>query len=494
MTQTPIKNIVIAGGGTAGWIAAAALSRTMGSILNITLVESDAIGTVGVGEATIPTMRNFHKLIGVDEQDFMRATNATFKLGIAFENWGAKGDRYIHAFGEIGKSNWMAHFSHLWLEAQDRGYGGSLDDYCFELKAAEAGKFYTSENSRLNYAYHLDSSRYAKFLRDRFEPLGIRRIEGRITEVHQNPENGHITSLELDSAEKVEGDFFLDCTGFKALLSEKTLGTKCEDWSNFLQMNRALAVQTDKAKEILPYTRTIAHDAGWQWRIPLRHRTGNGLVYSSKHLSDDEAQSRLLSNIEGPLLGDPKLIRFSACRRKKVWEKNCLALGLASGFVEPLESTSIHLIQIAITRLIQLFPFSGVSEKMIKYFNEQTAVEIERIRDFLLLHYAVTSRDDSEFWKECRNIDLPDSLRERIELYKETGYAYQGSQEIFRTDSWVQVMKGQGLNPCGHHPMAKVMGDENLRNIMHGLKTNIANAVSKLPAHEEFLTQYCGPA
>lgn len=489
-TQT-IKKVVIAGGGTAGWTAAVALGRQLGKLLDITLVESDQIGTISVGEATIPTIRTFHQLLGIDEKEFMRATQASFKLGIAFENWGGLDERYFHAFGEIGKSTWMGDFHHIWMKAKANGFGGELGEYCFELQAAEAGKFATSEKSRLNYAYHLDAGLYAKFLRKISEDSGVKRVEGKITTVEQDADTGNIKSLTLESGQCIEGDLFIDCTGFRGLLIEQTLKTGFEDWSHYLPMNRAQAIQTEAIEPARPYTRSIAHTSGWQWKIPLQHRVGNGIVYCIDYCSDDEANRTLRENIEGKELTEPRVIKFQTGVRKKVWNKNCVALGLSTGFIEPLESTSIHLIQIGVTRLIQLFPFGGINDALTRHYNEVSATELISLRDFIVLHYKLTARDDSSFWRDRQEMEIPDSLAQRIALFEESAQAYQAHEELFRVDSWVQVMLGQGLHPKGYHHMGGLMSQEQMQKALAGLKGNITRAVNAMPQHQTFLEQYC---
>ena len=481
-----VKRVVIAGGGTAGWTVAAALVKNLGPLLAITLVESDAIGTVGVGESTIPTARRFHELIGLDEQAFVRATGASFKLGIAFEDWARVGDRYFHSFGVTGPSTWMADFQHMWLEAREQGFAGELGDYCLELQAAKAGKFQGGRGSPLNYAYHLDATAYGQFLRGIAEPQGVRRVEGKIAEVKVAPDSGFIEALVLESGETVEGDLFIDCTGFRGLLIEGTLATGWDDWSHWLPTDSALAVQTEAVGPARPYTRAVAHPAGWQWQIPLQHRVGNGLVYCSRFMSDDEAQALLAERVEGPMLTEPRLIRFKAGSRRKEWHKNCVAIGLASGFVEPLESTSIHLIMIAVTRLMQLFPFGGVNEAVAERYNDVARREIEGIRDFIILHYYLNERDEP-FWQECRSLDIPASLAERIALFREGANAYQAADELFRTDSWVQVMLGQRLTPRSHHAMGRLMPPEQLRTALAGAAEKVRQAVARLPAHQAFL-------
>ncbi len=489
MTTHP-KNIVIAGGGTAGWIAAAALARKMGSLVNVRLVESETIGTIGVGEATIPPLRTFHKLLQIDEQAFMRATAATFKLGIQFENWGHIGERYIHSFGVTGQQSWLAEFVHFYLSAKARGLESEYGDYCFELEAARQHKFATSSQSNIQYAYHLDAGDYVNFLKRFCSSLGVTRTEGVIDRVAQH-DNGDIQSLHLKSGEVIEGDFFIDCTGFKGLLIEETLNTGFEDWSQWLLCDSACAMQTSATGPAAPFTRSAAHHAGWQWEIPLQHRVGNGLVYSSKFMTDEEAERTLRRNVNGEALTSPRTLRFKTGRRKKTWNRNCLALGLASGFVEPLESTSIHLVIMGITRFMQLFPHSGHDQALVNEYNEQTQAELERIRDFIILHYHVTEREDSPFWEHCKNMEIPESLQQRITLFKEQAHAFQKQNELFRVDSWTQVMLGQGVIPQNYHPAATMLSDTQLMQSMKQQRERVVNAVNQLPSHEDFIRRYC---
>ena len=492
MSSELVKTVVIAGGGTAGWVAAAALAHHLGPALEIVLVESDDIGTVGVGEATIPTQRTFHSHLGIREVDFMKATGATFKLGIEFENWRRVGDRYIHSFGKLGRDTWVAPFHHLWLHARARGFGAGLDEYCLELKAARAGKFFTAaDKSVLNYAYHLDAGAYAKFLRAFSEQKGVRRIEGMIDTVDQSGETGFIEALVLKSGERVEGDLFIDCTGFRGLLIEQTLETGYDDWSDLLPMDAAVAVQSEPTGPAIPYTRAIAHEHGWRWRIPLQHRVGNGIVFSSDHLDPDEAREKLLAAVDGELLTEPRLIRFRTGRRKRAWSKNCVALGLSSGFLEPLESTSIHLIQRGVSDLVALFPYHGVTEDLARLYNRKMNHELEQVRDFLVLHYKLTERDDSEFWRGRRDMPIPDSLTERIGLFSDSAYAYHACDELFQVDSWVQVMMGQGLMPTGRHAVGHMFPDEKLKAALEGQRAQVDQLVERLPVHEDFIRQYC---
>jgi len=486
-----LKRIVIAGGGTAGWLAAAALARQLGGLLDITLIESSEIGTVGVGESTIPTARAFHGLLGIDERDFMAATGSSFKLGISFENWTQNGSRYFHSFGEIGPSTWMGSFLHFWMHARDQGLAAELGDYCLELSAAVSGKFALTDALPINYAYHLDAADYARYLRRFCEKLSVKHIEGQIAEVRLDGGNGDIRSLLLTDGREVEGDFFIDCTGMKALLIGNALGVGYTNWNQYLPTDRAIAVQTEKVGPAVPYTRAIAHDAGWRWQIPLQHRVGNGLVYCSAHLSDDEARARLLQSIDGKPIVEPRIIRFQAGNRQLHWKRNCVAIGLSSGFVEPLESTSIHLIMIGITRLLQLFPFGEEMSALANRFNSLAAKEIEQIRDFIVLHYHLNQRHGEALWDYCRAMDLPDGLRQRIALFREAGQAWQGSDELFRVDSWTQVMLGQGVEPEGRHEMARMMPRERLASSLEALRSGIASSVAQMPSHDEFLSQYC---
>lgn len=492
-----IQRIVIAGGGTAGWMAAGLLSQTLGESVDIKLVESDEISTVGVGEATIPPLQTFHRMMGVNEQEFLAEVNGTFKVGIQFENWRERGHEYIHSFGHAGQDGWACPFVHFWLAGKAKGIDYPYGDYCAELLAAYQGKFAVLPKGRMNYAYHMDAGRYAAFLRRRSERLGVERVEGKIEKVNVNPANGEIQSLLLASGRQVDGDFFIDCTGFRGLLIEQTLHAGFEDWSHWLPCDRALAVQTESVREPLPYTRSIAHGAGWQWRIPLQNRVGNGLVYAGRYMDDDQARELLLGNLEGDPITEPKFIQFRTGTRRKHWVKNCLSLGLASGFLEPLESTSIHLIQRSLVRFIQLFPTvsecgdAGVDPSLIDEFNQQTKVEVERIRDFIILHYKVTQRDDTPFWRYCRAMDIPDALRQRIQLFSDAGRIFKYENELFAEESWIQVMMGQGITPRAHHPVAGAMSDKELTQLLGALRRSTFELVEKLPSHQAFIDHYC---
>ena len=491
MTDWPMRKIVIAGGGTAGWMAAAALGKTLGRFAEIVLIESDAIGTIGVGESTIPPMRTFNNLLGISEAEFMRATQATFKLGIEFDDWGRIGDRYFHSFGTTGKDHWSAGFQHFWLNGRQRGHDEPYADYCLELRAAYAGKFVHLPDDALNYAYQLNSTLYAKLLRTMAEGDGVVRREGIIAAVEKSAED-RIAAVTLQDGERIAGDLFLDCTGFRALLIGDALGAPFDDWTHWLPCDRAIAVQTRSVGPPVPYTRAMAHDSGWQWRIPLQHRTGNGFVYCSKFLDDDAAHERLLGNLEAETTTEPRLLRFRAGVRPQQWVGNCLAVGLSGGFMEPLESTSIHLIQRAVLRLLRMLPMAEISERDIAEFNDQHMADMLQIRDFLILHYKATERQDSAFWRQVRDMPVPDSLTHKIELFRETGRVFRRNEELFQENSWVQVMMGQGITPRTHHPIAAKLTDEELRRFLAAIRDGIERSVGSMPGHAAYVADYCG--
>ena len=494
LERSPVKKVVIAGGGTAGWMAAATIAKTIGKTVDVTLIESDEIPTVGVGEATIPTLLTLHQILDIKEQDFVSFCNGTFKLGISFENWRNVGEDYIHSFGFTGKDHWAAGFQHFWLKAKQRGIAEPFGDYCTELVAAEHNKFAVLPNQQLNYAYHIDAGLYAQFLRNLAEKHGAIRTEGKISKVETDLMTGYITGLTLSDGRLIEGDLFVDCTGFRGLLIEQTLHSGYDDWSHWLPNDSAVAVQTESVGEPVPYTRSIAREAGWQWRIPLQSRVGNGLVFCSKYLSDDEAIDCITKNVEGKIITEPRVIKFRTGTRRKHWNKNCIAMGLASGFMEPLESTSIHLIQRSIIRLLQMFPFDGVREPDINEFNRQMSEESDNIRDFIILHYKVTNRSDTRFWQYCKNMPIPDSLQHRIDLFRETGRVFKIATELFGENSWIQVMLGQGMMPEQYHPIVDVMSDDELKNFMQKIKVNTDKVVAQLPTHQQFINHYCKAA
>lgn len=493
MQDRAIKRVVIAGGGTAGWMAAAAISKLMGKNLDITLVESELIGTIGVGEATIPTMVFFNRLLGIDEKEFMREVQGTYKLGIRFENWGGLDEEYIHAFGVTGKDCWACGFQHFWLRGRELGLSSDFGDYCLERATAEAGRFSHLPRNGLNYAFHIDASLYAAYLRKLSEGHGISREEGRIARVNTNPDNGYIASLELDNGKCIEGDFFIDCTGMRALLIEQALHTGYESWSQWLPCDAAVAVQTRSVEPPIPYTRAIAREAGWQWRIPLQHRVGNGMVYCSRYIDKDSAEQTLLGNVDGETLTDPLHIRFSPGRRRKQWHKNCLAVGLSSGFLEPLESTSIHLIQQNIVRFLRMFPTAGIQRSEVDEFNKQADFDMERIRDFIILHYKATARTDTEFWRHCRAMEVPESLDHRMRIFRETGHVFREAAELF-DDSWQQVMLGQGILPERYHALVDTMSERELAEFLGQIKAEVERKVAAMPGHAEYLDAFLGGA
>lgn len=491
MNNVKIQKVVIAGGGTAGWMAAASLAKLLGKTLDVTLIESDDIPTVGVGEATIPTLLTLHELLGINEREFMAEVNGTFKLGISFENWRDVNQDYIHSFGFTGKDCWAAGFQHFWLKGQRMGVAKDFGDYCGELIAAKQNKFAITPKHGLNYAYHIDAGLYAAFLRRLAEANGARRVEGKIVDVGQNNESGYIEKVVLASGQEVAGDLFIDCSGFRGLLIEQTLHTGYDDWSHWLPMNSAVAMQTQIVDEPVPYTRSIARDAGWQWRIPLQSRMGNGLVFCDRYWSDDQAIQTLVDNVEGEPINDPRVLKFKTGMRRKHWNKNCIAMGLSSGFIEPLESTSIHLIQRSIIRLMQMFPYDGIRQPDVDEFNSQMEFEILNIRDFIVLHYHVTNRSDTPFWRFCKSMNVPDSLRHRIELFKQTGRVFQVPTELFGENSWTQVMLGQGLMPEQYHPIVNMMSDDELTSFLAGIDQSVTNLVKQLPSHKDFINHYC---
>lgn len=485
-----INQIVIVGGGTAGWMTAASISALIGKGLSVTLIESDQIGTVGVGEATIPTFFALHQLLKIDESEFLSAVQGTIKLGISFENWHRLGESYIHAFGHTGKSCWAAGFHHFWLKGKENGFSEDYGCYSPELTAAKSEKFGFLKQNPLNYAYHLNAGLYAKFLRKIAEQNGVIRKEGKIVQVSKTDDE-NISNVALESGEIIGGDLFVDCSGFAGLLIDKALETPYTDWSNWLPCDRAVALQTQSTGAPVPYTRSIAHQSGWQWRIPLQSRVGNGLVYSSKYMEDKEALDVLMANVDGEIISKPNFIKFKTGQRVKHWSKNCVAIGLSAGFLEPLESTSIHLIQRAIIRLMQMFPSNGFTDSDRDEFNKQMSDEYEYIRDFIIMHYHVTERDDSAFWRYCRTMDIPATLQHKLDLFLEAGRVFHGEGDVFAENSWTQVMLGQGLTPEQYHPIVNMMSNKELESFLANLKAMVDHSVGQLPSHDVFLSKYC---
>jgi len=484
------KRVVIAGGGTAGWVAATALVRQLGELVQVTLVESDAIGAIGVGESTVPTARAFHEFLKIDERAFMSATLATFKLGISFEGWGREGDRYIHSFGTMPLRTWTADFQHFWLEARSRGEAADIGAYYLEHEAARLHKMDLSSQPKLSYSYQLDATLYSRFLRRIAENDGCVRREGKIAGVDRHPESGDIAALVMEDGTRIAGDLFLDCTGFRSMLVGQELETPFEDWLHWLPCDSAWATQLENRGDYHPYTRCITHGAGWEWRIPLQHRMGSGFVFSSEHLDAEEGKAQFLDSLGEAPLRDPRLVRFRAGRRRDPWVRNCVAIGLADGFVEPLESTAIHLIMIGVTRLLQLFPFGEDMEGQRTRYNEMARSEIERIRDFVILHFHLTERDDTRFWNYVRTMSVPDSLRERIEAFAEGAIAWQSVEEIFRVDSWIQVCLGQRLTPKSWHRLGALLPEGRLKRELEEVRLRIERAVQAMPTHQQFVERY----
>lgn len=493
-----IKNIVIVGGGTAGWMAASALTTLLSRTgMSVTLIESEAIPSVGVGEATIPQISLFNDLIGLDENDFMKKTGATFKLGIEFTNWGAKGESYIHPFGNYGFDMEGISFHHFWKRAQEIGNKEPLSSYCLQAVAAKSGKFMRPENipnsplAGLAYAFHFDAGRYAQYLRGLAEERGAARIEGKVVDVTQNASSGHIESLTLEDGAVIAGDLFIDCSGFYGLLIEKTLKAGYTDWSHWLPVNRAVAAGCEQDHAPYPYTRATAHDAGWQWRIPLQHRLGNGYVYCDKFITPQEAEDGLMSRLEGKPLSAPKHLNFTTGRRNEFWKKNCVALGLSAGFMEPLESTSIHLVQSGLARLMSLFPDKDFNQNNIDHFNTSTAREYELIRDFLILHYKATAREDTPFWKYVKHMDVPEAVTYKMDLFKGNGRLYRQDLDLFTENSWLSVMVGQNIMPGSYHPMVHAISDEEILSRLSQIKDVVDKSDAYMPMHADYIKEHC---
>lgn len=495
-SRDPVREVVIVGGGTAGWMTAAAAARFLagGGKRRIRLVESAEIGTVGVGEGTIPPMVEFNHLLGITEPDFLRETKGTYKLGIDFVGWGAEGERYFHPFGRLGLNLDGIDFHHLWLKHREHPAIGPLTDYSISALAALEHRFAPPDKAgrsplaNLGYAYHLDAGLYAGMLRRYAEAGGVERIEGRIVDVERDPENGHVAAIVLADGRRVEGELFIDCSGFRGLLIGGAMDVEFEDWSHWLPCDRAIAVPSASSAPLTPYTRSTAHKAGWQWRIPLQHRTGNGHVYSSAHLSDEEAERILVEHLDTRPIGDFNRLRFTAGRRKRSWEGNVVAIGLSSGFLEPLESTSIYLIQYGIQKLFGVFPDKRFSEIERGEFNRYMADSYETVRDFIILHYQATRRPEP-FWQEVRAVPMPDSLRRKIDLFADKGRVFRYSDELFELPSWVAVMLGQGIMPAGWDPLADSLPDAEVIAAIAELRKGYRKVALGLPGHADFLAQ-----
>ena len=498
MTDQRIRSIAIVGGGTAGWMTAASLAKFLKNLnCRLRLVESEQIGTIGVGEATIPPIMEFIRALGIDEDEIIRKTKATFKLGIEFRDWTRAGHSYMHPFGATGFEMEGVPFSAYWMKMLQQGRASRLEDYSIQAAAAFRGRFMrpirapTTPLETITYALHLDAGLFAAYLRSYAEALGVIRTEGKLRQVSLRPEDGHIESLSLESGERIEADLYIDCTGFRGLLIEEALGTGYENWTRWLPCDRAAAVPCERTGPLSSHTICTARQAGWQWRIPLQHRVGNGYVYCSAFISDAQAQAELLSNLEGAAMASPLPLRFTTGRRKLFWNRNCVAIGLAAGFLEPLESTSIHMIQRGIAMLLKLFPDRNLKAADTALYNRTLAFEFERIRDFLVLHYSRTEREEGELWRYCRHMDLPDSLRERMALFQSYGRIIREDNELFTVQSWLYIFAGQNLLPGSYDPMADTLDSQAVQSNLDDIRAVVARCAEAMPMHQEFINAHC---
>jgi tryptophan halogenase len=499
MSGGRLRNVLIVGGGTAGWMTAAALSRKLtGLPVRISLVESAEIGTVGVGESTIPHIRYFNESLGLDESDFMVRTKATYKLGIEFRDWSRIGDSYMHPFGAFGSELDGIPFHQHWLRLRHAGHHAPLERYCLPIQAARANRFAhpaedpAAPQAAYAYAFQFDASLYAAYLRAFAERNGVRRIEGKIVDVALRGEDGFVRSVKLESGESIEADLFIDCSGFRGLIIEQALKSGYEDWTHWLPCDRAVALPCEASGPLTPYTRATARESGWIWRIPLQHRVGNGHVYSSAFTSDEAAEQALLDQIEGAQLAPPNRLRFTAGKRRRQWIGNCVSIGLASGFLEPLESTSIHLIQLAIGYLLEFLPDRDFDPVDAEEFNRLMAIEYERVRDFIILHYCATQRGDTPFWSHVRTMTVPDSLAYKIELFRERGIVVDYRHGTFLEPSWIAVYVGQNVVPRRHDPLAERLPEDELRRAMARIERACRDAVDRMPSHSDFIRSLGG--
>ena len=492
-----VRRIVVVGGGTAGWMAAAALTRAYGAAgYSITLIESDEIGIVGVGEATIPPIQEFNAMLGLDENDFLKAVNGTIKLGIRFIDWKREGSEYFHPFGVYGVDMSGMNFTHHWMRYRKAGGNADFGLFNPQTVAARQNRFGRMQEINpkappVNYAFHFDASLYAKYLRAFSEKLGAVRQEGKITRVEQHPESGDVTGVVLENGQVIEGDLFIDCSGFRGLLIEQTLKSGYEDWSKWLPCNRAAAVPCDKVGPATPYTTSTAREAGWQWRIPLQHRTGNGYVFCSDYMSEDEAAAKLLQRLDGKAQAEPRILKFVTGHRRQMWNRNVVAMGLASGFLEPLESTSIWLVQVAILTLMAYFPREAITPAHRESFNRDLLESYDNVKDFLIAHYKVTERQDTPFWAYCKNMDIPDSLAFRLGSFKAMNQARVRNAELFKDASWFAVLVGQGMEPVSYNPGADLMPEDEFRWRMDRIREGTAAMAGVMPSHEAYIARAC---
>lgn len=494
----PLRRILIAGGGSSGWMTAALFARLFQGLYDVVLVESAEIGTIGVGEATIPAIKKYNELLGLDENEFITRTQGTFKLGIQFNGWLNGQDSYIHGFGVIGQDWEWLRMHHYWLRAHELGRAGDFADYSINTAAALKNKFLRSQPNmadsplaHIAHAFQFDAALFAKFLSGYAQDRGVRRREGKIVDVTLRPDDGFIQSVTMADGEVIEADLFIDCSGFRGLFINQALGVEFEDWSHWLPCNRAIAVPCERSEDFTPYTRSTAHGAGWQWRIPLQHRTGNGHVFSTRFMDDAEAEKILLANIDGKPLADPFKVDFKAGKRRQLWHKNCVAVGLAGGFLEPLESTSLHLVQSGIIRLVRLLPDGGFNPANVAEFNRQSDFEYERIRDFIILHYKATTRADTPFWDYCRTMDLPETLQRKIDLWMANGRIFREDEELFSEESWIQVFLGQGMIPRGYDPLVQIKSDVQIAQFLGNIQSVIGKCVDVMPSHADYVAKTC---
>lgn len=494
----PLRRILIAGGGSSGWMTAALFARLFQGLYDVVLVESAEIGTIGVGEATIPAIKKYNELLGLDENEFITRTQGTFKLGIQFNGWLNGQDSYIHGFGVIGQDWEWLRMHHYWLRAHELGRAGDFADYSINTAAALKNKFLRSQPNmadsplaHIAHAFQFDAALFAKFLSGYAQDRGVRRREGKIVDVTLRPDDGFIQSVTMADGEVIEADLFIDCSGFRGLFINQALGVEFEDWSHWLPCNRAIAVPCERSEDFTPYTRSTAHGAGWQWRIPLQHRTGNGHVFSTRYMDDAEAEKILLANIDGKPLADPFKVDFKAGKRRQLWHKNCVAVGLAGGFLEPLESTSLHLVQSGIIRLVRLLPDGGFNPANVAEFNRQSDFEYERIRDFIILHYKATTRADTPFWDYCRTMELPETLQRKIDLWMANGRIFREDEELFSEESWIQVFLGQGMIPRGYDPLVQIKSDVQIAQFLGNIQSVIGKCVDVMPSHADYVAKTC---